>query len=81
MNLYQDLILPDCKFTNPMEVLAVDALTKAEKIRILRQWEYDAQEKEVAQDEGMQATSDSHIDEIHSALRLLGVDPNGGMYT
>ena len=81
MNLYQDLLNPDCKFTNPMEVLAVDALTKAEKIRILRQWEYDAQEKEVAQDEGMQTTSDSHIDEIHSALRQLGVDPNSSSYT
>lgn len=81
MNLYQDLILPDCKFTNPMEVLAVDALTKEEKIRILRQWEYDARENEVAQDEGMQTPIDSHIDEIHSALRLLGVDPNGSSYT
>jgi len=81
MNLYQDLLLPDFEFTNPLDVLAVDALTKEQKINLLRQWEYDEREKEIAQNEGMQTEIVSHIGDIHKALRLLGVDPDSEHYS
>jgi len=81
MNLYQDLLLPDFEFTNPFDVLAVDALTREQKINLLRQWEYDEREKEIAQNEGMQTEVESHIADIHKALRMLDVDPDSEHYS
>ena len=53
MNLEQALQDPASVFATPEEVAAHPALTREEKIEILRLWEYDAAESEVATEEGM----------------------------
>ncbi len=42
---------PTMVFEDPMDVVATDALTRDQKIEILRRWEYDARELEVAEEE------------------------------
>ncbi|MBT8140810.1 MAG: hypothetical protein HKN88_09025 [Gammaproteobacteria bacterium] len=71
MKLYNELLERNLEFTHPLDVLAVDALSREQKIQILREWEYDAREKEAAADEGMPSGDDTHLDEIHKALLLL----------
>lgn len=47
------LLDPQDFFDDPEEVLDHPELTKAQKIEILRRWEYDANEVAVAEEEGM----------------------------
>ena len=71
MNSNLDLIMPKLSFTHPFDILAIDVLSREQKIKLLRQWEYDAREKEIAENEGMSDNVDTHLDEIHKALRML----------
>ncbi len=41
---------PTMVFKEPKEVVANDELTRDQKIEILRRWEYDARELEVAEE-------------------------------
>ena len=63
-------------FTRPDEVVNASGLTREQKIELLRRWEYDAREIQVADEEGMTAqTSEpqaTHLDSILKALRDLG---------
>ena len=52
-------------------MLSFKELSCEQKISLLRQWNYDALEREVAADEGMPGTVDTHLDEIHKALHQL----------
>ena len=47
------LLDPASVFAGPEAVLDAPELTRAEKIAILRSWEYDAAELAVAEEEGM----------------------------
>jgi hypothetical protein len=53
VNLEQALQDPALVFATPEEVSAHAGLTREQKIEILRMWEYDAAEAEVATEEGM----------------------------
>ena len=48
------LLDPGLVFKTPGEVVANNELTRAQKIEILRRWEYDVRELQVADEEGMQ---------------------------
>lgn len=72
-DLQQALLDPTKVFSKPSEVLAKNNWTREEKIHVLRRWEYDARELEVAEEENMADvdSSGSLLDEILDALHQL----------
>ena len=63
-------------FKRPEDVVSAEGFTLEQKIEILRRWEYDAREIQVADDEGMTAPASqpqtAPLDAILKALRALG---------
>ncbi len=64
------MLSPTSVYKIPNEVVEDDTLSREQKLKILRQWEYDAHELQVAEDENMpgdQPTSMLHriITAIH----------------
>lgn len=72
---------PTASFDSPADVLTAVSLTHEQKVEILRRWEADARELMVASDENMGGGEPPRLDEVHSALRELGIDPEGGSAT
>lgn len=73
---YKQAVLdPTSVFKHPEDVLQVSdkELSKKQKIKILRSWEYDAREIEVAEEENMQGRSQDLLAAILKALLKLGV--------
>ena len=66
------LLDPGLVFKTPGEVLANNELTRAQKIEILRRWEYDVRELQVADEEGMEGPEPVTLDAVLDALRTLG---------
>ncbi len=65
---------PTKVFEDPMDVVANDELTRDQKIEILRRWEYDARQLEVAEEEaGMAVRRPEMFDLVLQALHTLGV--------
>jgi hypothetical protein len=62
---------PGSVFGNPEEVLHRADLTTAEKVDILRRWEYDAAEVAVAEEEGMRGSENDLLRQILLALETL----------
>jgi hypothetical protein len=62
---------PTSVFATPEEVLDHDELTPAQKIEILRRWQYDAVEIAVAVEEGMPGEDDGLLRRIMLALGTL----------
>jgi hypothetical protein len=75
--LHRALLDPPDVFNSPKDVLADKDFTKAQKIEVLRRWEYDASEISVAEDEGMPARNGELLQHIMRALAELGaeIDP------
>jgi hypothetical protein len=72
---YQEALLdPASVFSAPEEVLERDDLTRSQKIQILRRWEYDAREIEVAEEEGMGDDDADTLQRIVLALETLDAD-------
>ncbi len=66
---------PTQVFTDPSEVVADLELTRDQKIEILRSWEFDAHELEVAEEEaGMTVLHPEMFDRIVKALHTLGAE-------
>jgi hypothetical protein len=70
------LIDPSTVFNNPQDVVERNDLSRDQKIEILRSWEYDIRELQVADEEGMppSASQPVSLDAVAKALHLLGVD-------
>ena len=66
------LLDPGLVFKTPGEILANNELTRAQKIEILRRWEYDVRELQVADEEGMEGPEPVTLDAVLDALRTLG---------
>lgn len=64
---------PTAVFRTPGELMARTDLSDAQKIELLRRWEYDARELEVAEEENMAGSGDDTdlLDEILNCLRQL----------
>jgi hypothetical protein len=62
---------PGSVFKTPKEVLKSDQLSREQKIEILRRWEYDARELQVAEEEGMIGTNADILGQIMRALLQL----------
>jgi len=65
---------PQQHFTHPQEVCSHPSLTHKQKIAILRQWEYDARELSVAEEENMGGGEPSLLQAVLTALRQLDPD-------
>lgn len=69
---------PSAVFASPEEVGNHPDLTKVQKIEILRRWEYDACELEVAEEEGMIGTEVSLLARILTELKKLDAELDTG---
>ena len=68
----EKLILnPRKHFKDPEEVLGMSDLTKDQKIKILKSWEYDSRQLQVAEEENMQGPDDNLLNKVLIALREL----------
>lgn len=70
------LLDPASVFERPADVFDEPSLTREQKIKILRRWEYDARDLEVAEEENMAGGPPDMLDEILDVLHRLdaGVD-------
>ena len=66
------LLDPSSVFGSPEDIATCDDLSDDRKIEILRRWEYDARELEVADEEGLTGADNDILDRIHQALHDLG---------
>ncbi len=65
---------PTRVFEDPKDVVANDELTLEQKLEILRRWEYDARQLEIAEEEaGMAVRRPEMFDRVLQALHTLGV--------
>ncbi len=66
---------PTMVFEEPKDVVASNELSRDQKIEILRRWEYDARQLEVAEEEaGMVVLRPEMFDRVVQALHTLGVE-------
>ncbi len=66
---------PTMVFKDPKDVVANVELSRDQKIEILRRWEYDARQLEVAEEEaGMAVRRPEMFDRVLQALHALGVE-------
>lgn len=75
-NIDQALLDPTSVFSAPEDVLKAKDLTRGQKIEILRRWEYDARELEVAADENMIGSNSDLLDRVLKSLAELGYEPD-----
>lgn len=68
------LLNPAAEFETPNDTLKSPSLTKAQKIEVLRRWEYDASEISVAEEEGMPPGTGESVNEVLKALHQLVPD-------
>jgi len=73
MNIRQALLDPTSVFSRPEDILRERTLTREEKIELLRRWEYDARDLEVAAEENMTGGPPSQLGAVQRALRQLKV--------
>ena len=71
MDLEKAMLNPRSEFNCPEDVLNQQTITREQKIKILRRWEYDARELEVAEEENMGGGPPSMLGDILAALRQL----------
>ena len=71
MNREKALLNPASEFARPLDVFADTSLSRTEKIRILRRWEYDARELQVAEEESMGGGPPDQLDQVLEALHRL----------
>jgi hypothetical protein len=75
--LAKAMIDPASVFANPMTIVAEDSISDELKIELLRHWEYDAREIQVAEEEGFPPRpSTALLDEVIAALHELGTGPD-----
>ena len=70
------LLNPSSVFSTPEEVLEAKDLSRDQKIEILRSWEYDARQLQVAEEENMVGPRINMLDRILNALRRLDAGLN-----
>ena len=71
MNIKQAMLDPTSIFACPSDVCGEQSLTRDQKIKILRRWEYDARELQVAEEENMGGGPEDVLDEVLLALHRL----------
>ena len=67
---------PAAVFKTPEDVVAIQELSREQKIEILRQWEQDARLMEVAEEESMAGPQPKLLQPIRDALHALNYWPD-----
>lgn len=70
----QALIDPMQIYSRPAEVLNDTRLSDEQKLTVLRRWEIDSRELQVAEDEGMAGGEDDLFTEVLEAIHQLAPD-------
>jgi hypothetical protein len=71
VDVQKALLNPMSIFNDPMDVVRNEDITRDQKIKILRRWEYDARELQVAEEENMTGPDVSKLDLVLNALNIL----------
>lgn len=72
----QALLTPESIFNDPMDVVETDSLTPEQKMTVLKRWEANARDLEVASSESMSGGARSKLDEVGVAIaELMKVEP------
>ena len=71
MNVEEAMLNPANVFSCPEDVAREQSLTRAQKIKILRRWEYDARELDVAEEENMGGGPPNMLDSVLAMLDKL----------
>lgn len=69
------LVNPLAVYSRPAQVLGDEALSDEQKLKILRRWETDSREMQVAEDEGMIGGEDDLFAEVIQAIHALDSKP------
>jgi hypothetical protein len=75
---FEDILQdPPAVFDSPSQILNSIEFTRQQKIELLRRWEYDAEQLQGAEGEGMQSNSNEvpKLGEVLAALKTLGEKP------
>ena len=72
----QALLTPQKIFDLPMEVVETESLTVKQKLEVLKRWEADAHDLEVATDESMSGGERSRLGEVRRAIDELSKREN-----
>ena len=67
----QALLTPQKIFELPIEVVETESLTTKQKLKVLKRWEADAHDLEVATDESMSGGERSRLGEVRRAIHEL----------
>jgi hypothetical protein len=65
------LLTPSQIFDLPMEVVNTESLTTRQKLKVLKRWEADANDLEVASSESMTGGENSRFSEVRKAIHAL----------
>lgn len=65
---------PAGAFDSPQAVLNAPGFSREQRLEILRRWEYDARELQVAEAENMGGGEPARLDEVHRALHALDAE-------
>jgi len=76
INFEKALADPGLVFKEPKEVLQYNEFSRDQKIKILRQWEYDVRELQVAEEENMTGPKPVTLTVVREALHSLGIFPD-----
>lgn len=71
---------PSSVYQTPSEVVDDTTISREDKIEILRVWEYDAREIQVAEEENMPSVNSQMLDEVLRALEQLNAGPETKKY-
>lgn len=73
-----DLVIknPAVHFSMPSDVVEHQQYSDGEKVEILRAWELDAHQRQVAADESMDGGIEPDLHDVLAALRRMGLGPN-----
>jgi len=75
---FEDILQdPPAAFSSPSQIVNSTDFTKQQKIELLRRWEYDAEQLQVAEGEGMASDGNepATLGQVLEALKSLGESP------
>ena len=72
VDIEKALLDPGLVFKTPQELLANNELSREQKIEILRRWEYDVRQLQVAAEESMEGPQPVALEDVLQALRAIG---------
>jgi hypothetical protein len=67
----QALLTPESIFDDPIDVVNTDSLTPEQKMTVLKRWEANARDLEVASSESMTGGARSKLDDVGAAIAVL----------